>query len=258
MRAEKNGGRLSSDAAGGITISVIVPCWNDEEALRQCLADLRGLRGIFEIIVADASDNGDCVQAAEETGATLVRCAKPNRGAQMNAGANCASGTVLLFHHADSSLTQPHVDSLHGALEDSRIAGGAFHRKFDGRHERLRWLEPIVRVSSTLGGTLYGDQSIFVRHDRFLALGGYAEIPLMEDIEFSKRLRRAGCVAVLDPPMHSSPRKAARRGTWRTTIENACLILLYRLGASPHRLHRWYYRQRTPAADLTSSAGSPR
>jgi GT2 family glycosyltransferase len=92
------------------------------------------------------------------------------------------------------------------------------------------------------GGTLYGDQSIFVRKEIFEQLGGFASIPLMEDVEFSRRLRRTGKIVVLDPPIATSPRHHERRGAIRTSIRNGVMIVLYRLGISPQRLHAWYYR----------------
>ena len=107
------------------------------------------------------------------------------------------------------------------------------------RHPRLMWLESVARFLARHGGTLYGDQSIFVRREVFERLGGFAKIPLMEDVEFSKRLRGAGKIAVLDPPVASSGRRHLRKGAWRTTIQNGLFILLYHLGVSPHRLHRW-------------------
>jgi hypothetical protein len=129
-------------------------------------------------------------------------------------------------------------------LADPQIVGGAFFRKFDGRHPRLMWLESIARFLTRHGGTLYGDQSIFVRREVFEKLGGFARIPLMEDVEFSRRLRTAGKIAVLDPPVASSGRRHLRKGAWRTTIQNGLFIVLYNLGVSPHRLHRWYYGER--------------
>jgi GT2 family glycosyltransferase len=99
-------------------------------------------------------------------------------------------------------------------------------------------------VRSRRGGTLYGDQSIFVRREVFLQLGGFAKIPLMEDVEFSRRLRAAGKIALLDPPTQTSARRHAGRGAWRTSVQNALFIVLYRFGVAPERLHRWYYRDR--------------
>ena len=103
------------------------------------------------------------------------------------------------------------------------------------------WLESVARFLTRRGGTLYGDQSIFVRREVFQRLGGFAKIPLMEDVEFSRRLRAAGKIAVLDPPVASSGRRHLRKGAWRTSVQNGLFIVLYKLGVSPHRLHRWYY-----------------
>jgi rSAM/selenodomain-associated transferase 2 len=224
------------------SLSVIIPCWNDDVALGTILECIAGLRGIDEVIVADASASSKCAGIAGEHGVALVRCEQPNRGAQMNAGAQVANGELLLFQHADTELTQGHVDALRAIRDSPEVVGGAFHRKFDSRHERLRWLEPWARLWATLGGSFFGDQSIFVRRAAFDAMGGYAAIPLMEDLEFCRRLRRMGKTRLLDPAIGSSPRHAKRFGSWRTTIRNGGLITLYRLGVSPHTLHRWYYR----------------
>lgn len=161
----------------------------------------------------------------------------------MNAGAAKAAGDVLLFQHADTELTAAHVNAIGMALQDPAVRGGAFYRKFDDRHPRLMWLESFARFLSRNGGTLFGDQSVFVRRETFLHLGGFAEIPLMEDVEFSRRLRAAGRVVVLDPPVRTSARRHANEGAWRKTIQNGLFLLLFNLGVPAERLHRWYYRQ---------------
>jgi rSAM/selenodomain-associated transferase 2 len=213
-------------------------------ALHAALARLGALQGLNEVVVADASEHDGCRTLAAAAGAKIVRCARPNRGAQLNAGARMARGEMLLFHHADTFLTQEHVDALHAAAgHRPELAGGAFHRKFDGRHRRLAILEKVARLLAERGGTLYGDQSIFVRREVFERLGGFAEIPLMEDIEFSRRLRRTERTVVLDPPISTSPRHHARRGALRTSIRNGVMIALYRFGFPPERLHAWYYRK---------------
>lgn len=231
----------------GASISIVIPCWNDGAALRALFTRLKPVRGIAEVIVADASSNDDARRVASDAGAQVAICPRPNRGAQMNAGARLATADAVLFHHADTDLAQAHVDSLAAALADRDTIGGAFHRKFDDRHRGFTWIEPIARAWNARGGTLYGDQSIFVRRDAFTRLGGFAEIPLMEDVEFSHRLRRAGRTVLLDPPIATSPRHHQRRGAWRTTARNAALLLLYRCGVCPHRLHRWYYRGIAPS-----------
>lgn len=233
-RAEGRGARLR--------ISVVVPSWRDAENLAVLLPSLARLDRLVETIVVDASGGADCERIALSCGAAFMRCTAPNRGEQMNLGAGAASGDVIVFQHSDTDLEETHLAAIEAAMSDPEIIGGAFYRKFDRRHPRLLWLESVARFLTRHGGTLYGDQSIFVRRDIFLELGGFAKIPLMEDVEFSRRLRAAGKVAVLDPPVRSSARRHLRKGAWRTSIQNGLFIVLYRLGVSPHRLHRWYYR----------------
>ena len=98
------------------------------------------------------------------------------------------------------------------AAVDETFVGGAYYRAFDRRHPHCRWLEPIERWHNRTFGALFGDQSIFVRRSHFAHLGGFADLPLMEDLEFSKRLRQSGRLVLLDPPVATSPRKHVREG----------------------------------------------
>jgi rSAM/selenodomain-associated transferase 2 len=226
---------------GHLRISVVVPSWRDAENLERLLPALSRLDRVAETIVVDASGAGQAERIALSSGALFIASRTPNRGEQMNLGAAAGSGDVFVFQHSDTDLEDAHLAAIEVALADPEIIGGAFFRKFDGRHPRLMWLESVARFLTSHGGTLYGDQSIFVRRDVFLKLGGFAKIPLMEDVEFSRRLRSAGKIAVLDPPVQSSARRHLRRGAWRTSIQNGLFIVLYHLGVSPHTLHRWYY-----------------
>jgi rSAM/selenodomain-associated transferase 2 len=228
--------------------------WHDSENLAILLPSLAGIPFVGETIVVDASHDRKSEAVARDCGAVLLQYARPNRGAQLNAGANQATGDVLIFQHADTQLTAAHVRALVQALRDPQVIGGAFHREFDERHPRLKWLGRVARSLAQNGGTLYGDQSIFVRRDIFRRLNGFAEIPLMEDMEFSRRLRAAGKTVVLDPPVRSSARRHLRHGAWLTSIQNGLLIVLYKLGVSPARLHRWYYREATSRKFPTCSA----
>ena len=229
-------------------ISVIVPVWRESEAVVAMLRDIAGWPEVREVIVAMAEETAEFRVAVEAAGALCIPAGRPNRGRQMNLGARHAGGEWLLFQHADTELTRAHVRAL-AAHRDS--VGGAFHRKFDARHPHCRWIEPVERWRNRRFGALFGDQSIFVQREHFEKMGGFADIPLMEDIEFSKRLRRSGPIALLDPPIATSPRKHASRGAWRTTLTNATLILFYHLGVSPDRLHAWYYGIRKPAETPT-------
>ena len=226
-------------------ISIVIPCWNDAAALKECLQRILPIAADHEILVADASSTEDCAAiAAAFPAVRLVRCEKPNRGRQMNAGAAAATGDVLLFQHTDTELTADHLTAIDRALSGApQIVGGAFHRKFHPDHAARHWLVPVVRRWQSWRKNFYGDQSIFVRRAHFAALGGYAEIPLMEDVEFSARLKRSGKVVVLDPPLLSSARRHARHGKLAVTLENFALIALFKLGVSPETLHRIYYRK---------------
>ncbi len=245
---------MTEEPAGPLRLSVVVPAWNDQANLARLLPLLVRLEDLHEVIVVDAACDRATQEFVGNAGAIYLPAAEPNRGAQMNLGAERATGDVLIFHHADTILKAEHVGAILAALRDPRVIGGAFYRKFDGRHPRLLWLEKVGRYLTRRGGTFFGDQSVFVRREIFAALGGFAPIPLMEDMESSWRLRRSGPVAVLDPPLESSSRRHLDRGAWRTSIQNGLFIVLYRCGCSPHRLHRWYYRQ--PLAPPNDNAAS--
>ena len=203
---------MSDPAPAASRFSVIIPAWNDQEYLGRLLPELVRLKAVGEVIVADASPQFATARMAREAGAIYLPAPQPNRGAQLNQAAANATGDAFIFHHADSILTANHVGAICQAFRDPQIVGGAFYRKFDRRHPWLCRLEIVARFLTRHGGSFFGDQSIFVRREIFQALGGFAAIPLMEDIEFSRRLRRFGKVAVLDPPLESSQRRHLQRG----------------------------------------------
>ena len=227
------------------TLSIVIPIWNDAAQLAAVLAAISKIPDVHEVIVGDASDGPECRTIAQAAGATVIPCPEPSRGKQMNAAAAAATGDVLLFQHADTEITAAHVDALRRAMLDPTVVGGAFHRRFHPMHRRREWLVPIVRrINASSTSTLWGDQSVFVRREHFEKMGGYAPIPMMEDMEFSKRLRRAGRVVVIDPPLLSSARRHEAYGSLRASLEIFCVIWLYKLGVSPYRIHRHYYRRR--------------
>lgn len=193
------------------------------------------------MIVAEASDAPALLGGSN---VTVLPCSAPSRGKQMNEGAAIATGDVFVFLHADTEMEIDHLTALAKALSNPDIVGGAFYRRFDKRHPYLYFLEPLARLLTRHGGTFFGDQTVFVRREVFRRLGGFAEIPLMEDVEFSPRLRAAGAVAVLDPAIRTSPRHHLEHGAWRTTIRNGLFLLLFKLGVSAERLHGTYYTRR--------------
>ncbi len=222
-------------------ITLIVPVWGDDALLVDLVNRLAFPPEPVEWVAAAVEPSETLRELARSGKIRLVVCGKPSRGAQMNAGATEARGSLLCFHHADSKLGPEHVAALTAAAKNHRIVGGAFHRQFDDRHFWMKRWEGLVRRISAAAGPLFGDQSIFVKADVFQQMGGFADIPLMEDIEFSRRLRRMGRITLLDPPVWSSPRRFRRLGNVRTLLLNAAFIGLFYIGVNPHTLHRWYY-----------------
>jgi rSAM/selenodomain-associated transferase 2 len=222
-------------------ISLIVPVWNDDELIVDLVSRLQVAPELAEWVVAAVQPGAKLLELHRQRVVRLISCDQPSRGRQMNAGAAEARGSLLCFHHADSELRPEHLSALEKTARNEAIVGGAFHRRFDDRRTLVVWWEGLIRRVNLFAGPLFGDQSIFVRSSVFERMGGFADIPLMEDLEFSGRLRRLGSVVLLDPPLWSSPRRFRGHGNWRTTLLNLALIGLFYLGVDPRTLHRWYY-----------------
>jgi rSAM/selenodomain-associated transferase 2 len=222
-------------------LSIIVPALREAENLARLLPVLRAAAPGAEIIVADAgSDDGTREIAARVSGVTVLDCPR-GRARQMNAGAAAARGESLLFLHADTALPAGFEASIARALADPDVVGGRFDVRLDNPAWPYRLIGGLMNWRSRLSGISTGDQALFVRRAVFEALGGYLEIPLMEDIEFTSRLKRRGRLAALRDRVVTSARKWEREGVLRTVLLMWTLRLLYACGVSPARLHRWYY-----------------
>jgi rSAM/selenodomain-associated transferase 2 len=159
----------------------------------------------------------------------------------MNAGAAAAAGEVFLFLHADTRLPAGALEDIRAALAGARAVGGRFDVRLDSPRPIYRAVEALMNLRSRWTGIWTGDQAIFVRRTEFERLKGYADIPLMEDVEFSRRLRRTGRRVCLHSRVLASARKWEREGPLRTIVLMWALRFLYMIGASPARLHRLYY-----------------
>ena len=233
-------------------ISLIVPVWDDDDLLAALVNRLPSSPELLEWVVAAVDPSATLKELEHRGDIRLVPCVNPSRGRQLNAGAAEAHGLLLCFHHADSELLPEHVSALVKVAADEAVGGGAFHRKFDNRHCWMKRWEAAAHGLCSVAGPLFGDQSIFVRADVFKRLGGFADIPLMEDVEFSSRLRHLTRIQLLDPPLRSSPRRFQSLGNWRSTLLNILFIALFYLGMSPNTLHRWYYQGRRKGGDADS------
>jgi len=221
-----------------VDISVVVPALNEAAHIEAALASARGPE-VREIIVVDGGSSDDTQRLARR-GADLVLSAPRGRALQMNAGAALAGGAVLLFLHADTRLPPHFAAAVLEALADPAAVGGRFDVQLVPSTPLLRLVAAAMNLRSRLSRIATGDQAIFVRRTVFDALGGFAPIPLMEDIAFSRVLRRCGRIACLRQRVESSARRWHGQGTLRTIALMWWLRGLYACGVSPHRLLRHY------------------
>jgi rSAM/selenodomain-associated transferase 2 len=191
--------------------------------------------------------NGGSTDATATIGARSpqVRLLSSPRGRarQMNEGARAARGDVLLFLHADTLLPDGALAAVGAAVGDPGVVAGRFDVRFDNPRPVFRMIAWFMNQRSRRSGISTGDQAIFVRREVFEALGGYPDIPLMEDVELCRRLKRRGRLAALRLRVTTSSRKWEREGAVGTILLMWALRFLYMVGVPPARLHRWYYRR---------------
>jgi len=249
-----------------MTITVVIPTLNEEAVLPRTLSQAASL-GFDELIVVDGGSHDrtrEIVQAFPSAPAISLQpstishqrsilspqssalspvsllTAPPRRANQMNAGAAASKGTVLLFLHADTSLPSDARQAVERALEDPACVGGRFDVRFE-RDSGPGWLiSRMMNLRSRWTGIATGDQAIFVRRSLFEQLGGYSDLPIMEDVDFSRRLKRTGRLSALRSKVITSYRRWDTRGPLRTMLLMWVLRFLYWIGISPHRITRLY------------------
>ena len=236
---------------------MVVPARNDAAALGRTLEHLARLPGMegAEIIVAAAGDV-DGTTAAVAGRARLLWPGGSTRAQLMNAGAAAAAGHTLFFLHADSFPPPDALALITRALADPRAVGGAFEHRFAEPVWSLRAITWINRVRYRLTRNYYGDQGVFVRAEVFRALGGYRDLALMEDLDFTQRLKRGGRSVLITTPLVTSGRRFLARGPWRTFGFIVWLLALWTLGLDTQRYaERW----RGPAGRTPGSSwrGAP-
>jgi rSAM/selenodomain-associated transferase 2 len=219
-------------------ISVIVPALDEAAGLAGTLMRARE-PGVAEIIVVDGGSTDGTPDVARPL-ADVLLAAPRGRAVQMNAGAAAARGDVLLFLHADTRLPAGFAAAIARALASADAVGGRFDVALDAPGWIYRTLGRLISERSRLTGVATGDQAIFARRSAFETLGGFAAVPLMEDLDFSRRLKRLGRVVALRETVVTSARRWRRGGLWRTVLLMWALRLAYYAGASPARLARLY------------------
>jgi rSAM/selenodomain-associated transferase 2 len=219
-------------------LSVIIPALDEQDQIEATLRCAR--RGAkVEVIVVDGGSRDRTVELAAPLADQVVTSPR-GRSRQMNAGARAASGDVLLFLHADTLLPEGFASAIERALDDSAVVGGRFDVLLSPSSALLSLVAALMNARSRLSRIATGDQAIFVRATAFARLGGFADIPLMEDIDFSRRLKRGGRIACLRERVTTSSRRWLADGPIRTILRMWTLRLLYFAGVPAARLRRAY------------------
>ncbi|TAL64148.1 MAG: glycosyltransferase [Burkholderiaceae bacterium] len=226
------------------TLSIIVPVLDEAQTLAQRLQALQRFRQRgARVVVVDGGSQDDTLGIARAH-ADLALLAPRGRASQMNAGAAACPADVLLFLHADTELPD-NADALVRRATLGSFAWGRFDVRIASDRPLLRMVTVMMNCRSRWTGIATGDQALFVRHDRFREVGGFPDLPLMEDVAISKVLKRHGPPACLTERVITSARRWERHGAWRTILLMWRLRAAYFLGADPKQLAiRYGYRPR--------------
>ena len=238
---------MTKGQAGALTdstqaISIIIPVLNEARKINELIGHLRGLRSDVapEIIVVDGDPRGGTVRTIRDR-QVKTAISEKGRARQMNYGAALASGEILLFLHADTLLPANGLARVKAAMADNCYAAGAFDLGIQAELRIFRITEKYVAFRTRLTKVPYGDQAIFVRRGYFDKIGGYKEIPLMEDAEMMRRIRNRGDkIFIIPEQVMTSARRWEKEGILYCTLRNWVLRLSYAFGVPPERLVKWY------------------
>lgn len=233
---------------GPPAVSIIVPVLNEGVLIADFLRRVGGLDPRLEIIVVDGGSSDDTALIARSLADTVI-VAPRGRARQMNAGAAIARGELLWFLHADLKPPSDSIQQIRAALQKPKVVGGCFRLRFP----RSEW---IYRVSDSVGnagvrifGFALGDHGIFCRRSAFTQVGAYPEVPILEDAELCRRLKRFGAMRQLRAEIVSDPRTFEKCGRYRTTAVYSLILLLYVAGipiAWLNRIYRRFHGQSSP------------
>jgi rSAM/selenodomain-associated transferase 2 len=238
-----------------MTIAVIIPVLNEARCIGQTLSHTTTL-GFDDLLIVDggsSDETGGIVKLfadrlrvaphsapAQRPPCIRLLTAPPGRARQLNAGAASSRCDVLLFLHADTHLPMNARKAIATALSDKACVGGRFNVRFDSDRPLARLIGNMMNLRSRWSGIATGDQAIFVRREVFERIGRFTEMPLMEDIEFTRRLKRAGRLAFLQDQVVTAFRRWEQNGPLRTILLMWTLRFLYWIGVSPYRLQHFY------------------
>lgn len=222
--------------------SYIIPVYREAKIINSTIDHLMCLQKFAdaEIILADGDPQGCTLKEISNSSVKKIICAK-GRARQMNCAAAEATGDILIFLHADTQLPKSAVQKIAAILKDKAIVGGAFDLEIDSERFAFRVIEKMASWRSRLTLIPYGDQAIFIRADYFRLIGGFQDIPIMEDVDLMQRIKRkAGKIKIIRERVLTSPRRWETEGVVFCTLRNWFLISLFLLGVKPKTLVRFY------------------
>jgi rSAM/selenodomain-associated transferase 2 len=226
------------------TFSVIIPVLNEPMIVNQTIEHVCRLGSGFEleVIVIDGDMEGNTIR--EIRNVDIIKSVSPKgRGKQMNKGASLAKGDILLFLHTDTELPEGAFTAISSIIGKAQCVAGSFDLGIKSERLIFRLIEQIVRVRTRITRIPYGDQAIFIRRDFFEKIKGYREIPLMEDVDLMKRMKKSGVrICIIPRKVKTSPRRWEKEGILYCTLRNRVLISLYHLGVDPEKLVKFYYK----------------
>jgi rSAM/selenodomain-associated transferase 2 len=228
-------------------LSIVVPILDEEAVLPSLINKLKDCQGSagfpIECVFVDGGSSDRSTALCEAADFPVVRSER-GRGQQLHEGALQSQGDILLFLHADSHVTPKHCQLAVQSVQDNGLMAGGFRLRFDDKHPILKLAEWINLIRFRFTRVLYGDHGVFIRRDKYQAVGGFPAQALFEDIEFSKRLKKLGRVVMLSQPLQTSARRFRAGGVLRTYLLMATLHILYWLKVSPEKLSNLYGRNR--------------
>ncbi len=224
-----------------MSISIIIPVRNEEEAIGACLDRLPDCPDI-EILVVDGSSTDQTVAKIHQRKQNVIP-STPGRGSQQHAGALAASGDVLLFLHCDTRLPHNFAVQVTHILKDTKTAAGAFRLRIDARGMGYRIIEWGANLRSRMIQLPYGDQALFMRRTTYFAAGGFPEQLILEDTVLVSRLKKQGRIVLAPSSMTTSARRWQQHGIIRTTVVNQLILVGQATGIPAARLAQWYYKK---------------
>jgi len=221
--------------------SAIIPTFNEEKNIVKTLENAKWLCPECEIIVIDAESNDNTIKFARKHATKIVKSKIKNRAHQLNLGAKYAKNDILIFLHADSILPKNWNKIVQDSIDNGSIWGG-FFIKFNSRHPFFRFIEFRSNwIRATLFKTFFGDQGIFVRKDIFEKIHGFPEVPILEDVLISKKLKEIAKPKVIrEVALETSARRFLKNGIYKTYISMGLVMLMYHLGFSLQTIKNTY------------------